>query len=99
MRTINIDTVNYETEIHKKYEKKEKYTPADPKKVLAPIPGIVTEIFVKPGQKVKRGDNLLTFEAMKMNNFITASMDGKIKNVYITKGEKIVKKQLLLEFE
>jgi|YNPMSStandDraft_2_1061718.scaffolds.fasta_scaffold03417_5 pyruvate carboxylase len=99
MRTINIDTVNYETEFHKKYEKKEKYNPGDPKKILALIPGIVTDVFVKSGQKVKRGDNLLSFEAMKMNNFITANMDGKIKEVYISKGEKIVKKQLLIEFE
>lgn len=83
----------------KNMKKRKSIIQAIQKKILALIPGIVTDVFVKSGQKVKRGDNLLSFEAMKMNNFITANMDGKIKEVYISKGEKIVKKQLLIEFE
>jgi|WetSurMetagenome_2_1015567.scaffolds.fasta_scaffold16784_2 biotin carboxyl carrier protein len=94
-----IDDTPYEVRLTPKFLKRKPYIPADPKKVKAVIPGIIRNIFVKKGQKIKRGDNLLILEAMKMKNFVKSSKDGLIKTVYIKTGEMVVKDQLLIEFE
>ena len=41
-------------------------------KIIAPLPGNIMQILVKPGDKVKRGDKLLIYEAMKMENNLLA---------------------------
>lgn len=67
--------------------------------VGAPMPGVVAAVLVIPGQKVLKGDGLLTIEAMKMETSITADQDGVIKAVHITAGAQIDAKDLLVEFE
>src|SRR4030095_13077404 len=44
--------------------------------VLAPMPGKVTSIEVKQGEKVAKGQRLLTLEAMKMEHGLVAPFDG-----------------------
>ena len=56
------------------------------------------EIFVKPGQTVKKGEKLMIYEAMKMMNVIEAPMDGKIKEVNVKVGESLPKGALLVTF-
>ena len=51
--------------------------------VTAPIPGVIQEVNVKPGQTVKKGDVLFVLEAMKMKNNITALHDGKVQTVNV----------------
>jgi biotin carboxyl carrier protein len=65
----------------------------------APMPGLVVDWFVAPGDEVKTGDRLLLLEAMKMENVIKASGEGKVKKICIQKGLAIEKNQLLIEFE
>jgi biotin carboxyl carrier protein len=65
----------------------------------APMPGLVVDWFVGPGDEVKAGDRLLLLEAMKMENVIKASGEGKVKKICIQKGLAIEKNQLLIEFE
>jgi acetyl/propionyl-CoA carboxylase alpha subunit len=65
----------------------------------APMPGLVLEIFVQPGEKVEAGQKLLILEAMKMENIVKAAGDGVIKNICVKKGQKLEKNQLLIEFE
>lgn len=67
--------------------------------IFAPMPGRIISVNVKEGQKVKKGDALITLEAMKMENTLQAQSDGIIKAVHTREGETIAKKQLLIEFE
>tara|TARA_R110002051_G_scaffold92450_2_gene162129 strand:+ start:668 stop:1153 length:486 start_codon:yes stop_codon:yes gene_type:complete len=67
--------------------------------IKAPMPGLILDIHVAPGQSVKEGEPLLILEAMKMENIITSPRDGVIKSVPINKGTAIDKGQLLIEFE
>jgi len=67
--------------------------------VKAPMPGLVLQILVEPGQMVQKGDALLLLEAMKMENVIKAAGDGQVKTVAVQKGAAVDKGQLLLEME
>ncbi|NNM18095.1 MAG: acetyl-CoA carboxylase biotin carboxyl carrier protein subunit [Croceitalea sp.] len=67
--------------------------------IHAPMPGLILEVSVKPGQEVKTNDPLLILEAMKMENIITSPRDGIVKSIGVKKGEAIEKKQLLITFE
>ena len=57
--------------------------------VESPLPGVVMELNVSVGAKVKRGDVVLTIEAMKMENEISASKDGTVTAFYVQKGSKV----------
>lgn len=65
----------------------------------APMPGMVLDVFVKPGDQMKKGDQLLVLEAMKMENLIKSPADFIIKSIEIEKGDKVEKNQILLKFE
>ena len=65
----------------------------------APMGGRVVEIAVKPGQTVAKGDLLLVYEAMKMENDINSEMAGTVKRVLVTPDEVVSTDQPLVEFE
>ncbi len=67
--------------------------------VGAPMPGVVGSVAVKAGQKVRKGDLLLTIEAMKMETGLHAERDGTVKAVHAGPGSEIEAKDLLVEFE
>ena len=67
--------------------------------ILAPMPGIILEVDVKPGDTVKEGDSILILEAMKMENSIKCPKDGVIKAVLVEKGSAVEKNKLLIELE
>jgi biotin carboxyl carrier protein len=96
---LNIDTSLYKTRISSKYENRKPYKIADPRKILSFIPGTVLEILIKPGQNVKKGDDLMILDAMKMQNKLKCSIDGKIKLISVKKGDKVSKGAVLLEME
>lgn len=64
-------------------------TTASASAVKSPLPGTVLDVKVSVGQTVKKGDVVMLIEAMKMENEINASKDGKITNVYVAKGAKV----------
>lgn len=64
----------------------------------APMPGLIMEVLVKEGDVVKKGDNLLILEAMKMENIIKSAGEGTIKSVKIQKGERVEKNHILINF-
>jgi biotin carboxyl carrier protein len=66
--------------------------------IKAPMPGLVLKIFVSVGDEVKKGDNLLILEAMKMENIIKAPADVTIKTTKIKAGDKVEKGQVLMLF-
>lgn len=67
--------------------------------IKAPMPGLVLNILVEAGQEVSKGDALLILEAMKMENVIKASGDGKVRSVKVKKGDAVDKGLLLVEME
>jgi biotin carboxyl carrier protein len=67
--------------------------------VKAPMPGLVLEVNVSPGDTVAKGDALLILEAMKMENVLKSHGDGVVKSVHIKKGDAVDKAQLLIEME
>jgi acetyl/propionyl-CoA carboxylase alpha subunit len=67
--------------------------------VKAPMPGLVLDILVTPGQTVQKGDPLLILEAMKMENVLKAASEGQVKSVNVQKGVAVDKGALLLEME
>ncbi|MBD3749833.1 MAG: biotin/lipoyl-binding protein [Sphingobacteriales bacterium] len=66
------------------------------KEIKAPMPGLVLKIIVKEGDVVKKGENLLVLEAMKMENMIKAPADVIIQKIKVKSGEKVEKNQLLM---
>lgn len=56
-------------------------------KVTAPMPGKVLSINANPGQSVKKGDTILVFEAMKMENSVVAPEDGTVASVAFVVGD------------
>lgn len=65
----------------------------------APMPGLVLDILVSPGQAVKKGEKLLVLEAMKMENAIKAPADAIISAIRCEKGQAVDKNQVLLSFD
>lgn len=65
-------------------------------KIEAPLPGTITDIKVKVGDKVKAGDTILVLEAMKMQNNIEAENDGEITSVMVKIGDSVMEGSLLV---
>ena len=69
------------------------------KVLFAPLPGNVTEIYIKPGEEVQTGQVMLVIEAMKMKNSIRSTHAGKVATVLVSVGQTVTHKQALVEFE
>lgn len=69
---------------------------ANPKQIGAPMPGKVFKVLVKPGDKVKAGDTLLTTEAMKMETNIRAKEDGTVAEVLVKEGVQVQQGDLMV---
>jgi biotin carboxyl carrier protein len=99
LKFLNIDTSLYKTRISKKFENRKSYQSANPKIVLSFIPGTVLDIFITEGQNVEKGEELMILDAMKMQNRLKSSIQGKIKKISVNKGDKVSKGTVLLELE
>lgn len=64
----------------------------------APMPGLIVDIFVEPGQTVQKGDKLLSMEAMKMENILKAQGEGTVKEIIVSKGQSVEKNQVMIQF-
>ncbi|MBC7925851.1 MAG: pyruvate carboxylase, partial [Bryobacteraceae bacterium] len=73
-----------------------KADPAQPGQVPAPIPGAVSTIFVRQGEKISRGDRLLVMEAMKMQTTVHAPTSGTVTELLVSTGQTVETKDLLL---
>ena len=79
-------------------KQKPKADPTNAAHVGAPMPGAIVTVSIKVGQSVKKGDPLISIEAMKMESMLRAERDGIVKAVYVKSGDAIAAKDLLLEF-
>ncbi len=66
--------------------------------VLSPMPGLLVEVAVQPGQKVQAGERVAVIEAMKMENVLFAAADGVVGKVLAAKGESLAVDQPIIEF-
>jgi len=64
----------------------------------APMPGLIVDIRVQPGQAVQKGDPLLVLEAMKMENILKAPTDGVVGSVKVDLRTNVTKGQVLIQF-
>jgi 3-methylcrotonyl-CoA carboxylase alpha subunit len=67
--------------------------------IEAPMPGKVTAVEVSAGDKVEKGQRLLTLEAMKMEHALTAPFDGTVAELNATAGAQVSEGQLLVKVE
>lgn len=89
----------YKTCYTKKFLERKKWEAPDPNLVKSIIPGSVTEIKVKVGDKVKKGGKLMIYEAMKMKNIISAPFDAVVESVEVNVGDKLPKGAVLIRLQ
>ena len=65
-------------------------------KMAAPLPGTIMQIYVKQGDAVKKGDKLLMYEAMKMENNLLAEADGTITAINCRQGDNVLQGDVLI---
>ncbi|HUG23176.1 acetyl-CoA carboxylase biotin carboxylase subunit [Piscinibacter sp.] len=67
--------------------------------LLSPMPGLLVDVAVEPGQAVRAGEKLAVIEAMKMENILLATQDGVVAEVAAKKGDSLSVDQVILKFE
>jgi biotin carboxyl carrier protein len=96
-RTLNINSTLYTTRVSRKFENRKPYRSANPNLVVSFIPGTVTDILVKEGQMVKKGEDLLVLDAMKMQNRLKSATQGTVKKINVSKGDRVSRGIVLVE--
>lgn len=61
--------------------------------------GKIVSVDVKPGDTVKKGQLLLVYEAMKMENDVNSEIEGKVKRIFVAPGDIVNTDQVMIEFE
>ena len=69
------------------------------KELEAPMPGRIVNIAVKVGDELEVGDDILSLEAMKMENVLKAEGIGTVKAIHIKQDDIVDKGTVLIEFE
>lgn len=64
--------------------------------IKSPLPGVVLNVMVKPGDSVKIGQRLMILEAMKMENNIDADKEGTVVSVSKNKGDQVMEGDVLV---
>jgi len=67
--------------------------------LLSPMPGLLTEISVVPGQSVKAGEKLAVIEAMKMENALKADQDCIVDRILAKPGDSLAVDQAIIAFK
>ncbi len=112
---IEVNGTAYEVEVHKQLPTTKTptlvRTPVKPPEgaqvrvvsgmteVRSPLPGNVLQVVRKNGDTVKKGDLVITYEAMKMENKILAERDGVIRNLKLNPGDSFLQNDILFEIE
>ena len=103
-----VDTVPLEEK--KKQESKKIINNSGVKEVVSPIQGQVTNVKVKVGDKVQKGDVLLIVEAMKLENEVVSTADGivsevvspfegQVAEILVAKGQNVKAKDVIVTIE
>jgi pyruvate carboxylase len=71
----------------------------DPKQIGASMPGMVVTVAVQAGDKIAKGQKLMTLEAMKMETTIAAEADGTVATVHVITGTQVEAGDLLITLQ
>ncbi len=93
---LHIGGADYKTLFTEKYRNHKPYSRVKIKELRAFIPGTISDVSIKEGDKVNQGDILMVLEAMKMKNRITAPLNASVKSILVKNGEVVKKDQLLV---
>jgi len=77
----------------------EKVAPDMSRFLLAPMPGLLTRLEVKKGDKVEAGQPIAVVEAMKMENILRAEKSTTVKATPVKAGDSLAVDQVIVEFE
>jgi biotin carboxyl carrier protein len=94
---LKIGSGSYKTRVSARFSRRQPYRKRDNRLITSFIPGTVLDVLVKPGQVVCIGDELMILDAMKMQNKLKSSINGRIKRVMVKKGDKVTKGMVLVE--
>lgn len=67
--------------------------------LTSPMPGVILEVNVKPGDAVQRGQQVAILDAMKMHNVIGAPRDGVVADVFVTAGQAVDHGDAIIKFK
>ncbi|MDR2413598.1 MAG: carboxylase [Odoribacteraceae bacterium] len=83
----------------RKTEEKKNAVPITGKTIESPMPGVILQVLVKPGDAVKCGQEILVLEAMKMENSISSDYTGIVKRILAPVGSNVAAGEKLVEIE
>ncbi len=69
------------------------------KMLISPMPGLIKNISVEQGQKIKKGEQIVIIEAMKMENILKSEKDCLIKEILVKEGDSVSADEILINFE
>nr|WP_320119248.1 biotin/lipoyl-containing protein [uncultured Marinifilum sp.] len=99
--SVNGNTYTFAIDSEASFQRKEKLSKNNLLKtnckVMAPMPGKISEILISEGTNVEKGTPLLLLEAMKMQNQILCSQSGIVKKIFTKDGDSVMANQLLIE--
>lgn len=93
---VHVGGRKYKTLFTKKFKERKVWQEPNINEIKSIIPGVVTKILVKPKSKVKRGDKMMIYEAMKMKNIISAPFDAVVERVEVKEGDRKHKGAILV---
>lgn len=67
--------------------------------IKSPLPGVILNVHIKEGDRVKIGTKLITLEAMKMENNINSDKEGFVKSLKVKQGDSVLEGDVLIEIE
>jgi pyruvate carboxylase len=85
--------------VQPKVKARAKADSTDVLQVGAPIPGVITALPVNAGTQVKKGEKILSLEAMKMQTTVYAPADGVIDEIAVQVGDTVEAKDLLMKLK
>jgi 3-methylcrotonyl-CoA carboxylase alpha subunit len=98
-RFIHLDGQDYELKRVSELEDEFEGVEEEKGSLTSPMPGRIVKILVKPGDHVKKGQELIIIEAMKMENKICAPYNGTVTRVYFPVGDQIEANIVLMDIE
>ncbi len=86
-------------DLNESHSKNSKSAGKSADRIVAPMPGKVTKIFVNQGQSVQKGDALLVMEAMKMEYTLKADTLAQVEKLSAQVGDQVTLGQLLIQLK
>jgi biotin carboxyl carrier protein len=93
--TLDVHIDGYVVPVHmrngmgRRFRDRESASGSGPQRLVAPMPGKVVRVQVKPGDAVQPRQGLVVVEAMKMENELRAARAGTVRDVFVREGQSV----------